>query len=219
VHEFSPRWDAPDDGDDDAGLPPMLGQGDVAYGTPGGSRAYPESTEENAGSVLTWQGGEAYEDMCRKYVDRYLKGVENFVHQSGLEARVSEWQEKLSPKLEAEEKREVFDIHSYGDRVKTLVSKQSTKTEVPFGKAVAGLPQFDICRAFLATLQLANDGNVEISLKGETDFQPSVCSSHNVFRSLLDSVPPSHQDRCPPPAVNSPKLLNFLCFPTPYDCA
>jgi condensin-2 complex subunit H2 len=150
----------------------MLGEGDVAYGTPGGSRAYPESTEENAGSVLAWQGGEAYEDMCRKYVERYLKGVENFVHQSGLEARVGEWQEKLAPKLEAEEKREVFDIHLYGDRVKTLVSKQSTNKEVPFGKAVAGLQQFDVCRAFLAALQLANDGNVEISLKGEADNQP-----------------------------------------------
>jgi hypothetical protein len=37
---------------------------------------------------------------------------------------------------------------------------------VSFDSAVKGMKRYDVCRAFLATLQLANDGNVEISLAG-----------------------------------------------------
>jgi hypothetical protein len=33
-----------------------------------------------------------------------------------------------------------------------------------FDVAVAGMARYDVCRAFLATLQLANDGNVDIRL-------------------------------------------------------
>lgn len=128
-----------------------------------------------------WEGGDAYEDMCRKYVERYLKGVESFVLESGLEKRVADWQTKLEPKLAEEEQRTPFDIHAYGDRVKTLVATQSTTKEVAFAKAVSGLAQFDVCRAFLAALQLANDGNVEISLKGAPRTLPCAARAHRDF--------------------------------------
>ena len=35
---------------------------------------------------------QSYEDMCKAYVEKYLSGVEAFLQQSGLAARVSEWQ-------------------------------------------------------------------------------------------------------------------------------
>ena len=35
---------------------------------------------------------QSYEDMCKAYVDKYLSGVEAFLQQSGLAARVNEWQ-------------------------------------------------------------------------------------------------------------------------------
>ena len=35
---------------------------------------------------------QSYEDMCKAYVEKYLSGVEVFLQQSGLAARVNEWQ-------------------------------------------------------------------------------------------------------------------------------
>jgi hypothetical protein len=35
---------------------------------------------------------QSYEDMCKAYVEKYLSGVEAFLQQSGLAARVNEWQ-------------------------------------------------------------------------------------------------------------------------------
>jgi condensin-2 complex subunit H2 len=86
----------------------------------------------------------------------------------------------LEPKLQEEEKRRTFDIHIYGEemigRVVTAC-RNSTKT-VAFAETVQGLSTHDICRSFLATLQLANDGNVDISLSG-------TCIPHFWFRCAL----------------------------------
>ena len=35
---------------------------------------------------------QSYEDLCKAYVEKYLNGVDAFLQQSGLAARVSEWQ-------------------------------------------------------------------------------------------------------------------------------
>jgi condensin-2 complex subunit H2 len=83
-------------------------------------------------------------------------------------------QSRLEPKLEAEERRRNFDIHVYGDEVMGRVAAASKGPAAPvtFAQAVSGLSAHDICRSFLATLQLANDGNVEISLAGGRHTDP-----------------------------------------------
>jgi hypothetical protein len=78
-------------------------------------------------------------------------------------------QTRLEPRLAAEEQRRLFDIHAYGEEVIGRVLEASTRAPgrpVAFAAAVRGLSVHDIGRSFLATLQLANDGNVEISLQG-----------------------------------------------------
>ena len=88
-----------------------------------------------------------------------------------LIARLCE-QNRLEPKLEAEERRRNFDIHVYGDEVMGRVAAASKGSVAPvtFAQAVCGLSAHDVCRSFLATLQLANDRNVEISLRGARPF-------------------------------------------------
>jgi hypothetical protein len=43
--------------------------------------------------------------------------------------------------------------------------KKETDEKFAFDVAVKGCTRYDVCRTFLATLQLANDGNVEIALE------------------------------------------------------
>ena len=47
-----------------------------------------------------------------------------------------------------------------------MEASEGTVKPVTFATAVRGLSPRDISRSFLATLQLANDGNIEISLTG-----------------------------------------------------
>ena len=102
------------------------------------------------------------QDMCKVYIDRYLRGVEDFMHQTELERRVSDWHKNIEPKLREEEERPAFDIHAYGERVKARIAERAPEGEdapaVPFAAAVQGMTRHDVCRALLATLQLANDG-------------------------------------------------------------
>ena len=80
--------------------------------------------------------------------------------------------------LHDEEQRREFDIHTYGDEIlgrlqsasppsPAKAAPTSTPTPAPavdFGAVLAaeGAPRFEVCRTFLATLILANAGNLEI---------------------------------------------------------
>lgn len=111
-----------------------------------------------------------------------------------LSGRLSE-QNRLEPKLEAEEKRRNFDIHVYGDEVmgRVAAASKSAVAPVTFAQAVCGLSAHDVCRSFLATLQLANDGNVEISLRGGYPF-PRILIPF--FTGILIHHPMLHDGSC-----------------------
>jgi hypothetical protein len=111
--------------------------------------------------------------------------------QSNLAVRVREWQDKLDPLLKDQQSRSAFDIHSYekqvlgiiGETGKLVQDQDGTQARLcSFSEAVALKPQvpatqllasiipsnlcalqYEICRCFLAALQLAADGNVVIS--------------------------------------------------------
>eukprot|EP00802_Teleaulax_amphioxeia_P009956 Tamp_09981.p1 GENE.Tamp_09981~~Tamp_09981.p1 ORF type:complete len:221 (-),score=48.89 Tamp_09981:1210-1872(-) len=99
------------------------------------------------------------------------------LHRSALESRVRDWRKKIEPALEAEEARKPFNIHEYGEQVKVRLAqeleahapKKETDEKFAFDVAVKGCTRYDVCRTFLATLQLANDGNVEIALEDPHD--------------------------------------------------
>lgn len=94
-----------------------------------------------------------------------------------LTDRVGEWQEKLAPILAAEEERGCFDIHLYSEKLIENASDgvlrgkrkcdgstkvQTKQNSVEFSSVTKGCTRSDVCRFFLASLSLANAGNLEI---------------------------------------------------------
>jgi hypothetical protein len=101
---------------------------------------------------------QSYEDLCKAHVDAYLKSAEQYLTSSVLSRRVLEWQEKLLPILEEEERHAAYDIQHYGRTIlHTVDEKKNEERTVDFEQAVKGQPRFEICRMFLATLQLVGE--------------------------------------------------------------
>lgn len=95
-----------------------------------------------------------------------------FYRETQLSKRVNDWTMRLEPILLAQEDAEPFDIHAYSDRVlmnmknitvrKKKDQKKVNKETIGFSQIVAGQTSAEVCRIFLACLQLANLGNVEV---------------------------------------------------------
>jgi condensin-2 complex subunit H2 len=126
-----------------------------------------------------------FEELCRGHIEAFARGAENFALNTKLTERVRKWQEKLTPILEEEEQRASFDIHKYSETLiqKALKSLQSVKRNsdrslhsrpssmnVSFKAVTRGCSQSDVCRFFLASLSLANAGNLEVQEADEYCF-------------------------------------------------
>ena len=204
--------DALDDDDDDVGgmefeafVPPMaMDEDGLAVGPTldGGEHDYllregfrlGESVEGETSVV------QSYEDLCRQHIENYLAGAEAYAVETSLSRRVEEWKSKLEPLLEDQEKRPQFDIHSYGESILGRFEKADRHEgdDMQFEELVTEEPTtFEICRIFAATLQLANNGNVDIiHAERDTDDVPEEERGKNEGRigsdftlKLLSSVP------------------------------
>ncbi|XP_032094204.1 condensin-2 complex subunit H2 isoform X2 [Thamnophis elegans] len=103
----------------------------------------------------------SYEELVNRNVELFMAHSQKYARETVLSRRVRDWEEMMGPQLEEQEARTAFDIHKYGDQ---LVSRFSRVGEWhSFASLMAGQPAFEVCRAMLASLQLANDYTVEIS--------------------------------------------------------
>ncbi|XP_070803461.1 condensin-2 complex subunit H2 [Pituophis catenifer annectens] len=103
----------------------------------------------------------SYEELVSRNVELFMAHSQKYARETVLSQRVRDWEEMMVPQLEEQEARAAFDIHSYGDQ---LVSRFSRVGEWhSFASLLAGQPAFEVCRAMLASLQLANDYTVEVS--------------------------------------------------------
>ncbi|CEG38399.1 Uncharacterized conserved protein [Plasmopara halstedii] len=149
-----------------------------------------------------------YEDICRQHLASFMAGTEKYVRETDLSKQVTEWQEKLTPLLKQQDTRPPFDIHQYGreilSRLQTQqqakgVTKKRTKKRtrnndetdaVAFDTLVHGTSSFEVCRLFLASLQLANSGNVALSHAqtaadhDQVPFKMRLLSSTNAYEAL-----------------------------------
>jgi hypothetical protein len=95
---------------------------------------------------------------------------------------VSEWTARLEPLLREQEEAAQFDIHEYSDRLLVDLGEVVAQTNrlslggtfsgdsegdtekdvVSFREVAEGRSSAEVCRVFLACLQLANLGNVEV---------------------------------------------------------
>ncbi|XP_064635218.1 condensin-2 complex subunit H2-like [Lineus longissimus] len=114
-----------------------------------------------------------YEDLVRQHVESYISSAQQYAQITELSRRVSEWEEKILPKLEQEEENGVFDIHRYGSSVLDSFCEDDSPfgedEKMPFRYIAQGKNVPDVCRLFAATLQLANNYNVEIVTEGCLD--------------------------------------------------
>lgn len=125
--------------------------------------------------------GQTFEELCRAHIRAFAKGAEDFALSTKLTERVGKWQEKLAPILEEEERRSAFDIHQYSQQLidtaqnrihrlkrKSDGSQHPVSSRVQFESVTRNCTRSDVCRLFLASLSLANSGNIEIAEGSET---------------------------------------------------
>lgn len=105
----------------------------------------------------------SYEELVRQYVDGYLIEAQQYAQETDLSRRVRNWEDRILPILSEEETHRPFDIHKYGEEIMTSFKEKSNQA---FRELAHGKETYEICRLFLATLQLANNYNVEITADG-----------------------------------------------------
>ncbi|CAI5705182.1 unnamed protein product [Peronospora effusa] len=161
-----------------------------------------------------------YDEICRQHLASFMSGTEKYVRETDLSKQVSDWQERLTPLLKQQDAHPPFDIHHYGREIierleeehkSSSLNKHSKSTKrdknkraridlgseddekketVPFETLVDGKSQFEVCRLFLATLQLANSGNVSLSHAhtitehGQVPFEMQLLTSANTYEAL-----------------------------------
>jgi len=114
-----------------------------------------------------------YEDLCREHVDKFFQASNSYINQSDLSKRVSDWQDRMAPVLNEQDQRPTFDIHIYGEHILDQFDKIGREVDgdavegkkpvgISFREVVSETSQYEVCRTFLASLQLAADGNVDI---------------------------------------------------------
>ena len=124
------------------------------------------------------------------------------IRETQLSRRVAEWTQRLEPILQQQEEAEQFDIHEYCEHFLTevddAVARHSNQgeeeenrhdenntandcgevTEIGFSEVASGKSSAEVCRIFLACLQLVNQGNISITPSGERD-EWAFCSPTN----------------------------------------
>ena len=109
-----------------------------------------------------------------------------------MSRRVAEWTQRLEPILQQQEEAAQFDIHAYCEQFLDEVNEVTAEHEaahedddefeepVSFGEVVAGKPSGEVCRIFLACLQLVNHGNVSITPAEGVDQWTFAAPSHGI---------------------------------------
>jgi hypothetical protein len=107
---------------------------------------------------------QSYEDLCKKHLEEYMRSTDRYMQDIKIVQRVNEWQNRITPFLEEQAQREKFNIQKYSETILEEISvlSEDDKPQLEFKRIAQSKPKYEICRLFLATLQLANMGNIHI---------------------------------------------------------
>lgn len=135
-----------------------------------------------------------------------------------LSRRVAEWTQRLEPILQQQEEGAQFDIHAYcetflegvdeaivehDEEIEQLEAagvtpeEEQIPGEVSFGEVVAGQSSAEVCRIFLACLQLVNHGSISITPAADVNQWTFVSSTADALRG--QSVKSGKNTRPMPP--------------------
>lgn len=109
----------------------------------------------------------SYVDLVKKHVKKYLERASIWAKESQVDLVVRAWQTKLNPILIEQNSHPDFDIHVYGSKVlscfETTPKMKDSFTDFESVVSKRTNQKYETCRLFLATLQLANNGNVKLN--------------------------------------------------------
>ncbi len=158
-------------GDGGVDSSPLLSLGDdVGISGIGEDMEIPTYNRGILGTDRYWQDVvDSYQSACKRYMQETTNLWEKQVVNADLVERVEKWRKKIRPALALEEKRPPYDIQGYGDNVLHRLTAleqedvaEEKSTMIDMKTALQANDQFEVCRMFLATLQLANNYDVEI---------------------------------------------------------
>ncbi len=123
----------------------------------------------------------SYEEACREHVETCLQASSSYAEDADLYLRVSEWKARIEPCLQEQGWRATFDVNECADRIldhfdenervfarakQPRRADESSEKVVPFAELAQSSERWEVCRMFLAALQLTNEGNVAIHWDG-----------------------------------------------------
>ena len=111
---------------------------------------------------------------CNKQ-ENFMRGVEQFTRETKLVKRVNEWENRIVPILEEQDKHEEFDLHKNRDEIIDEL-KEKKEIDVPVAELASERQSYEVSRMFVSLLQMvllgrefhlqANDGNIKIASGG-----------------------------------------------------
>ncbi|KAI6190914.1 CNDH2-C domain-containing protein [Aphelenchoides bicaudatus] len=97
-----------------------------------------------------------------------LHSIQNFWTTSnekanvGIKARLQQWSSHILARVDEDTRHKPFEIHQYGTAVLDAFGENGIGHIIKFRHIVKGVPKYEVSRYMLATLILANCGNVQI---------------------------------------------------------
>ncbi|XP_059703637.1 condensin-2 complex subunit H2 isoform X2 [Haemorhous mexicanus] len=144
----------------------------------------PEAPEElEEGNLDPPEPG--YEELVRRNVELFMASSQKFAQETELSQRIRQWEELVEPLLQEQESRVPFDVRAYGLALTERCAEVGQWHSL--ASLVAGQPPFEVCRYLLASLQLANDGEVELAQ------EPGLEAALDTARLRLLSTRPAHE--------------------------
>ncbi|XP_066175022.1 condensin-2 complex subunit H2 [Sylvia atricapilla] len=126
-----------------------------------------------------------YEELVRRNVELFMASSQKFAQETELSQRIRLWEERMEPLLQEQESRAPFSVRAYGQSLTQRCSEPGRWHSL--ASLVAGQPPFEVCRYLLASLQLANDAEVELAQ------EPGLEEALDTARLRLLSARPAHE--------------------------
>ncbi|ETV76360.1 hypothetical protein, variant [Aphanomyces astaci] len=118
-----------------------------------------ETNESRQGSPQHPQPSSmSYEALCKQHIEQFMRGTEQYMKETAMSKLVADWQHKLTPVLDDQDRRPLFDIKASAQTIVHKLEQQhhphKDATPVGFDQVVQDMSSYEICRIFSAVLHL-----------------------------------------------------------------
>lgn len=114
-----------------------------------------------------------YEELCKEHVQQYLSHSYQYMQTGDIVNRVRDWESNVKPLLKEQNARPEYDIKKCSRQVVKLLknqTKEQGRSNFLFSEVCKGKEPYEVCRMFLATLQLASSNQIELNIEKNRTF-------------------------------------------------